>query len=97
MQENKTAWIVAVVVILVAAAVAWWYVAGTGSEVASPSQNNEVATPATVSSLPQTVAPSAPAADSTDQIQKDLDGADSGASNLQGDLDALDGDIQKGF
>ncbi|MBI2889006.1 MAG: hypothetical protein HYY10_03745 [Candidatus Liptonbacteria bacterium] len=93
MQENKTAWIVAVVVVLVVAAVAWWYV-GTGSEIASPTQSGQVAAPATVPPLPQTVAPAAPAADSTGAIERDLNAADSGSLDLDNDVDMLDVDIQ---
>ncbi len=97
MQENKTAWAIAVVVILVAAGFAWWYVAGVGPQSSVSNLTQEVAAPVAAPTAAQgtqssVVVPVAP--DSTGVIQNDLDAVDAGSADFQKDVDTLGADIQ---
>ncbi|MBI2623481.1 MAG: hypothetical protein HYW65_02805 [Candidatus Liptonbacteria bacterium] len=92
--NNKTGWVIAVVVIIAVALVAWWYVGESTPQTA----NEAVSSPQPAAENPSVQEQVAvPAPDSTSEIQKDLDAAGGGNEDLQGELDALDADIQKGF
>ncbi|MCR4328542.1 MAG: hypothetical protein NUV53_03430 [Patescibacteria group bacterium] len=99
MQENKTAWIIAVVAIVVAGGIAWWYVSGmnpqtmeknpvSATQPVPESSNAEggvvVETPASVS-------------EDLDSLQNELDAVNFGDADFQRDINTLDSDIQNGF